>query len=126
MIFDTDVLISVEKGDPRAIMLVGDVDEKAISIVTYMELLQGFSSRAQIQTVKNFISEARFEILSLTENIGHRALVYIDQYASSSGLRVIDAIIAATAVENNRLLVSGNQRHFKVIRELKLKPFKVS
>ena len=126
MIFDTDVLISVEKGDPRAIMLVGDVDEKAISIVTYMELLQGFSSRAQIQTVKNFISEARFEILSLTENIGHRALVYIDQYASSSGLRVIDAIIAATAVENNRLLVSGNRRHFKVIRELKFKPFKVS
>ena len=125
MIFDTDVLISAEKGDPRAIVLLGDADEKAISIVTYMELLHGLSSKAQIQTVKNFISEGVFEILPLTENIGHRALVYVEQYAASSGLRAMDALIAATAVENNRLLVSGNRKHFKFIEELKFKPFKV-
>ena len=123
MIFDTDVLISAEKGNPRAIVLLGDVDEKAISIVTYMELLHGLSSKAQIQTVKNFISEGVFEILPLTENIGHRALVYVEQYAASSGLRAMDALIAATAVENNRLLVSGNRKHFKPIKELKFRPF---
>jgi predicted nucleic acid-binding protein len=35
-----------------------------------------------------------------------------------------DAIIAATAVENNMTLVSSNIKHFKVIKELLFKGFK--
>jgi predicted nucleic acid-binding protein len=42
----------------------------------------------------------------------------------SSNLRSGDAIIAATAVENNMLLASSNVKHFKVIKELELKIFK--
>jgi len=35
-----------------------------------------------------------------------------------------DAIIAATAVENNMVLVSSNIKHFKMIEKLQLKIFK--
>jgi predicted nucleic acid-binding protein len=42
----------------------------------------------------------------------------------SSNVRSGDAIIAATAVENNMILSSSNAKHFKVIKELQLKPFK--
>lgn len=65
-----------------------------------------------------------FIVLPLTENIGHRALIYIEEYALSHGLRAGDAIIAATAAENSMALVSGNAKHFKPIKELKLKVFK--
>ena len=65
-----------------------------------------------------------FVVLPLTENIGHRALIYIEQYALSHGLRSGDAIIAATAAENNLTLVSSNAKHFKPIKELKFKLFK--
>ena len=40
------------------------------------------------------------------------------------GIRVGDAIIAATAVENNMPLVSGNSKHFRPIKELNFSPFK--
>jgi predicted nucleic acid-binding protein len=45
-------------------------------------------------------------------------------YTLSHGLRAGDAIIAATAAENNLTLVSSNTKHFKPIKELKLKIFK--
>jgi len=39
-------------------------------------------------------------------------------------MRSADAIIAATAVENNMILVSSNEKHFKVVNDLQLKVFK--
>ena len=65
-----------------------------------------------------------FLVLPLTENIGYRASIYIEEYTLTSGLRSDDAIIAATAVENNLPLVSSNAKHFKRIKELQLKSFK--
>ena len=106
--------------------LLGDVHEKAISIVTYMELLHGSTSASQLRTVNDFLTEAAFEVLPLNENIGHRALIYVETHAVSSGLRALDALIAATAVENNRILVSANYKHFKMVPELKFRRFKAS
>lgn len=124
MIFDTDVLIWAQKGDSRAIELVGNIEEKAISVVTYMELLHGSSSAYQMRVTKDFLDEAVFEVLPLTENVGHRALNLIEDRAPSHGLRALDAMIAATAVENNRMLVSANRKHFEGIRGLKFKLFR--
>ena len=54
-----------------------------------------------------------FRVLPLTEDIGHRAAVYIEEYSLSSGLRVGDALIAAT----------GNDKNFRPIKDLTLKVF---
>jgi predicted nucleic acid-binding protein len=35
-----------------------------------------------------------------------------------------EAIMAATAIENNKILCTANIKHFKVIQELTLKAFK--
>jgi len=74
--------------------------------------------------VKDFITSYGFIVLPVTENIGHRASIYIEEYTLSSNLRSGDAIIAATAVENNMTLISGNAKHYKMIKDLKLKIFK--
>jgi len=89
-----------------------------------MELLQGAKNKMHHKYVKDFISEFEFSILPLTENIGHRALIYVEEHALSSNMRSGDAIISATAIENNMTLVSSNVKHFKVVKELKLKAFK--
>ncbi|MCH8956565.1 PIN domain-containing protein, partial [candidate division KSB1 bacterium] len=74
--------------------------------------------------VKDFISTHDFIVLPLTENIGHRASIYIEEYTVASGLRSGDVLIAATAVENNMTLVSSNTKHFKAITDLKFKTFR--
>ena len=94
-----------------------------LSLQTYLELLQGAKNKTQHDHTINFLKDFEFKVLPLTENIGHRAAVYIEEYSIAHGLRAGDAIIAATAIENNLPLCSGNAKHFKAIKELKLKAF---
>ena len=124
MIYDTDILIWVQRGNEKAAKLIDKDEDKYLSIQSYMELLQGAKNKAHHKYVKDFISEFQFSILPLTENIGHRALIYVEEHALSSNMRAGDAIITATAVENNMTLVSSNVKHFKVVKDLQLKAFK--
>ncbi len=126
MIFDTDVLICMERGDTKASKLIEETAEHYVSVQTYMEWLQGAKSRQHAQLIQNFLKEYDFKILPLTENIGYRASVYIEEYASVSGIRAGDAIIAATAVENSLPLATGNTKHFSPIRDLRLHAFRHS
>ena len=124
MIFDTDIFIWVQRGNSKAAALMESTKDRYLSVQTYMELLQCAKDKQQHRLVKRFISDFRFTVLPLTENIGHRALVYVEEYGLSSGMRAGDAIIAATATENGIPLATGNGKHFKSIKELELKVFK--
>lgn len=123
MLFDTDVLIWVERGNLKASLVVENADERKISLQTYLELLQGAINTRQQNVIKAFLAEFNFEVLPLTENIGHRAAIYIEEYSLSMGLRAGDALIAATAIEHNLLLTSANKKHFKPIKNLSFKVF---
>ena len=124
MIFDTDIFIWAQRGNEKAAKLMEKADDKFLSIQTYMELLQCAKDKIQHKYIKDFLSSFGFMVLPLTENIGHRASIYIEEYTLSSGLRLGDAIIAATAVENNLTLSSSNAKHFRVIKDLTFKSFK--
>ena len=113
-----------QRGNEKAVKLMERSEERYLSIQTYMELLQCAKDKSQHKHIKNFLTTFGFIVLPLTENIGHRASIYIEEYTLASSLSSGDAIIAATAVENNLPLVSNNAKHFKTIKELKLKIFK--
>lgn len=124
MIFDTDVFIWIQRGNPKAAHLVEREQERFISVQTYLELLQGAENKQQHEYTKQFLKDFGFRTIPLSGNIGHRATVYIEEYSLSHGLRAGDAIIAATATETNMELCSSNAKHFKPIRDLKLKVFR--
>lgn len=124
MIFDTDVFIWYQRGNENAVRVIDEAPSRALSAQSYMELLQGAHSKAHLQAVKFTLTRLQFEILPLNENIGHRALVYIEQFSLSHHLRAGDALIAATAIEKNMMLVSGNVKHFRPIADLRLIPFR--
>lgn len=124
MIFDTDIFIWVQRGNLHAARVVETEEERLLSVQTYMELLQCAVNRQQHETTKSFLKEFGFGILPLSENIGHRAAVYVEEYGLSHGLRAGDAIIAATAAELGLTLCTGNGRHFSPIRDLKTVIFK--
>ena len=123
MIYDTDILIWVQRGNGKAARLIEKDTDKHLSIYSCMELLQGAKDRTQQKYVKDFLHDFSFSVLPLTENTGHRALIYVAEFALSANMRAGDAIIAATAVENNLTLVSSNTKHFGVVKELQLKGF---
>jgi len=124
VIFDTDVLIWVQRGNEKAARVIDQSKDRYVSILTYMELLQAAQNRKQHEYITGFLGELGFQTLPLTENIGHRAAVYVAEYTLSHGIRAGDAIIAATATENNLPLCSGNVKHYRPIQELKLKAFR--
>ncbi len=124
MIFDTDIFIWVQRGNEKAAKIMDKVQERYLSIQTYMELFQSAKNKRQHEYIKDFLSSYGFLILPFTENIGYRASIYIEEYTLSSNLRAGDAIIAATAIENNMTLLSDNAKHFRPVKDLKLKVFK--
>lgn len=124
MLFDTDILIWVQRGNVKAAKLIDSVSSRYLSVQSSMELLQCAQNKAQQLIIKRFLTDFGFVMLPFTENIGHRALVYVEEYGLSSGMRAGDAIIAATATENSFPLHSGNAKHFRSVKELDLRIFK--
>ena len=124
MIFDTDIFIWVQRGNTKAAQVIESEDERLLSVQSYMELLQGAENRKQHEQIQSFLREFGFTTLPLSENIGHRAAVYVEEYGLSHGLRAGDAIVAATAAEHGLILCTGNAKHFGQIRDLKTKIFK--
>jgi predicted nucleic acid-binding protein len=124
VIFDTDIFIWIQRGNTAAAALIDRTPERYLSIQTYMELLQCANDKLQHKRTKGFLTEFGFITLPLTENIGHRAAIYIEEYTLSSNLRAGDAIIAATATENSMELCSSNKKHFRSIKDLSLRIFK--
>ena len=124
VIFDTDIFIWLQRGNEKAERLIDGEDERLMSVQSYMELLQGARDQRDQRIILEFFKQLDFEVLPLTENIGHRAAIYIEQYSLSHGLRAGDALIAATAAENGLTLCSSNAKHFRPIKELKLRIFR--
>ncbi len=124
MLFDTDILIWIQRGNVKAAHLVDRTDERSISVQTFMELLQAACDKRQHAIIKRYLQDLSFSVLPLTENIGHRALVYVEEYGLSSGMRAGDAIVAATATENGLTLATGNARHFRPVKGLALRIFR--
>lgn len=85
MIFDTDIFIWVQRGHPSAARIMEQESERLLTVLAYMELLQDTSDRRQHERTKSFLREFGFVTLPLSENIGHRAAVYIEEYGLSLG-----------------------------------------
>lgn len=63
MVFDTDVLIWIERGHLKAARLLDRTNSRAISLQTYLELLQCAKDKAQQKRSKDFIPDLEFKAL---------------------------------------------------------------
>lgn len=123
MLFDTDVVIWSLRGNKKAAAFLDLFETKRISVITYMELAQGARNKDELKAIKSFLEETGFYIVPLTENIGHRASIYVEQYSLKSGLLMADALIAATAAESAISLATANVKHFKDITDIDVRAF---
>ena len=124
MIFDSDVMIWAFRGNVRALKAIDDADSRAISSVTYMELLQGVRNKVEMREMKRFLSKLSFATLPITANVSNRAVSILEEAALKSDLGVCDALIFATACETGETLLSGNKKHFREVALLNAVEFK--
>ena len=87
--------------------------DSPISIITRIELLSWTSDAFSELIIKDFISDT--EILPLTEGIILKTI----EIRRKTTVKLPDAIIAATAIVHNLILVSTNDRDFLKIENLK-------
>ena len=115
MIFDTDVMIWAFRGNTKALDAIDVAPERAISAVTYMELLQGVRNKKEMLSMKRFLATLGFATLPVTANVSSRAVTIMEMTALKSDLGIADALIFATALDTGDTLLSGNVKHFKEV-----------
>ncbi len=123
MLIDSDVLIWLTRGHTGAAATLQTINPWRVSTVTYIELAQGSRNQQELGQIKQGLLAANTEIISITPAISARAMTLIDDYALSGGLRLADALIAATAIEMNLTLLTANIKHFAAIQQLKVQRF---
>ena len=126
MIVDTDVLVWYLRGNPRAAESLEAAGRFSISAVTYMELVQGMRNKEELRHLRMTLGAWSTEVLQIDEVVSTRAMLYVEQYSLSHGMRLADALIAATAVAHGSALLTGNSRHYRAIPDLVIEEFRPS
>ena len=126
MIIDTDVLIWYLRGNKNAQNTINANIPFKISVINYMELIQGMYYKRELKLLQKYFKKWSVEIIQITENISTRAMYLVEDYYLSHSLELADAIIATTALENNEILLTSNDKHYKHIPNIQLNIFRPS
>jgi len=105
-LIDSDVLLDFLDGFAPAAREIARYRHCSISIISWMELVAGVSNSADEQTRREFLNH--FRIVPLTTQIAEEAVMLRRKHR----LKLPDAIIWATAIIENCLLVSRNTKDF--------------
>ena len=114
-LIDTNVLSEIFYGNATVRNFVEGID-CGIDAVIYIESIQGSIGKKDKEKIK--ISLSRLRYYPLTSEIALLAIELIDKYSSAHGLFLADALIAATAINYDLILVTYNLKHFRFIKEL--------
>jgi predicted nucleic acid-binding protein len=124
MLIDTDVLIWYFRRDAGAVKLVESLIPFSISVVTYMELVQGMRDKIELRELSRFIKQNGIKVLHISEDISERAAHLVELNYHSHSLDMADALVAATAREYGKTLLTGNIKHYKSVTDLDTKTFR--
>lgn len=123
-LLDTNILIYYLAGDipQKNLNEIENVFTKSfnISVITKIEFL-GWNkhSNTEFELAHEFINYAN--VITITEEIADLAI----KIRRSSKIKLPDAVIAATCMDNNLILTTRNDKDFKDIQDLEIyNPFK--
>lgn len=106
MLFDSTILIDFLNGIREAREAIIRSPRPAISIITWIEVLSGARTEAAEKAAKELLST--FSLLPLTGEVAGIAVTT----RRERRLKLPDAVIYATALQNQLVLVTRNTRDF--------------
>jgi predicted nucleic acid-binding protein len=123
LLVDTDVLIWHLRGYAQAAHRLDRLTPLTLSAMSYLELLQGMRNKEELTAVQKMFALRQANVLPLTAAITQRATELMTTLTLSHGLQAGDALIAATALEHQLPLLTGNAKHFAPIAGLQVEKF---
>ncbi len=123
VLVDTDVLIWYLRGNEKAYQTIEHLENFAISVVTYMELVQGMRNKKELNSLRQALRAWNCEILYITEEISAKAMFAVEQHFLSHAMQLADALIGSTAIAYGLPLLTGNDKHYKVMKGLLIQKF---
>ncbi|MDA3790398.1 MAG: type II toxin-antitoxin system VapC family toxin [Desulfobacula sp.] len=124
MIVDTDVLIWYIKGNENAFEAIEDLNNFSISVVTYMELVQGMRNKNELNSLRQTLKIWNTKIIYISEDISAKAMFFVEQHFLSHSMQLADALIGATAISCGESILTANDKHYKVLKDLQIKKFR--
>ncbi len=123
MLIDTDVLIWYMRGNLKSYKLIENLNGFYISVVTYIELVQGMRNKRELTELRKAIRNWNCKIIHINDEISSKAMFYVERHYLSNSLQLADALVATTALVNGLTIITGNNKHFKIIKELEINRF---
>lgn len=121
---DTDVLIWYLRGDTNAYELICNIKEFCISSITYMELVQGMRNKEELKILQKTLKQWNVKTIYVNEEISAKALFYVEEYFLSHSMELADSMIAATCTKYGMDLITGNDKHYRVVKDLNIEIFR--
>jgi len=112
-LFDTCILIDYLRGIPQARTECDRHSDRAISVISWMEVMAGATPANEDQTRAFLLN---FYLLPLTPVVAERAVTI----RRSNKIKLPDAIIQATAELDRRILITRNTRDFSPARGIRI------
>jgi predicted nucleic acid-binding protein len=124
MIIDTDVLIWYMRGNEKAYEIIEESNNFFISVVTYIELVQGMRNKKGLSNLRKALRGWNAQILYISEEVSAKAMFYVEQHFLSHSIQLADALIGATAITHGFPILTANDKHYKLMQDIQIKKFK--
>lgn len=124
MVIDTDVLIWYLRGNEKAYKVIENSNNFFVSVVTYMELVQGMRNKKELNNLRQALRAWNAQILYISEEISAKAMFSVEQHFLSHSIQLADALIGATAIAYGLPLLTGNDKHYRIMKDIQIKRFR--
>ena len=124
MVIDTDVLIWYMKGNKNAYKIIENSKDFFISVVTYMELVQGMRNKNELNNLRKALHAWNSKILYISEDISVKAMFFVEQHYLTHSIQLADALIGATAIAYGLPILTGNEKYYKILKDVQIKKFR--
>jgi predicted nucleic acid-binding protein len=88
-----------------------------------MELIQGMRNRHELNVFRKQFRKWNAKIAYINEEISTKAMFYVERNYLNHSLELADSLIGSTAIVYGLPLVTCNEKHYKIIKELELIKF---
>ncbi len=123
VLIDTDVLIWYMRGNRKAYDTIENLNGFPISVITYMELIQGMKNKKELNSLRQALHEWNARLVYISEEISAKAMFFVEQHFLSHSIEIADALIGASAITHGLPLLTANDKHYKIMDGIEIRKF---